>query len=537
MRKLTSQPPLVSSQPKCPDWHLTNDLDARNTEVVHAARIFISYKRHCVPDEAIADELFLALSQRHYVFIDKSILVGTDWAACVEAKLRECDFLITLLSAQSVNSEMVRGEIEKAYDFGKELGRPCILPVRLNYWEPFPYALGCYLNQLQWAEWRSEKNTTRLIEELIIAISGGQLPRNGIPAGTPKSSTSHAEIPRPLPVASLELPEGTMDPQSRFYIEREEDMIALEAIKRRGITMPIKGPRQMGKSSLLKRVVETAKEEGKKTVMLDFQLFDQRALASPDQFFRQFCAWLTLELSLPNKVQEYWDEFLGNPQRATRYIGLYLLKEVGDQLVLAMDEVERIFDTNFRSDFFSMLRYWHVSRIGVDSVWRKLDLVLVTSTEPYQLIDNLNQSPFNVGEVVELRDFNIEAVRELNNRHGSPLRQADVERLMKLVNGHPYLIRRALYLTAKGRLSASDLFTLAAEERGPFDDHLRYHLFRMHDKDELVRGMLEVIRHNTCPDERTFFRLRGAGLVRESGRLVMPRCQLYADYFREHLHA
>jgi hypothetical protein len=49
--------------------------------------------------------------------------------------------------------------------------------------------------------------------------------------------------------------------------------------------------------------------------------------------------------------------------------------------------------------------------------------------------------------------------------------------------------------------------------------------------------MLQVIRQQTCPDERIFFRLRGAGLVQREGKKVVPRCQLYARYFQEHLHA
>ena len=51
--------------------------------------------------------------------------------------------------------------------------------------------------------------------------------------------------------------------------------------------------------------------------------------------------------------------------------------------------------------FFSMLRSWHNNRArGGDST--RLNLALVTSTEPYQFIADLNQSPFNVGQVVEL---------------------------------------------------------------------------------------------------------------------------------------
>jgi AAA-like domain len=39
-----------------------------------------------------------------------------------------------------------------------------------------------------------------------------------------------------------------------------------------------------------------------------------------------------------------------------------------------------------------------------------------------------------------------------------------------------------------------------------------------------------------CEDERVFFQLRGAGLVRREGRSVIPRCQLYAEYFRDYLY-
>jgi hypothetical protein len=44
-----------------------------------------------------------------------------------------------------------------------------------------------------------------------------------------------------------------------------------------------------------------------------------------------------------------------------------------------------------------------------------------------------------------------------------------------------------------------------------------------------------VLTRQTCPDERTFFRLHGAGLVRRDGRAVVPRLPLYAAYFGERL--
>src|SRR5262249_708413 len=159
----------------------------------------------------------------------------------------------------------------------------------------------------------------------------------------------------------------------------------------------------------------------------------------------------------------------------------------GGPVLLAMDEVETIFTAPFRSDFFAMLRTWHNNR-ATTPIWKNLDLALVTSTEPYQLIDNLNQSPFNVGTVVELSDFTEQPVAAPNRRHGSPLSMNDERRVRALVGGHPYLVRRALYLVASGEFTADVLVASASDERGPFGDHLRYHRFQLWDQPELRAG-------------------------------------------------
>ncbi|PSB29474.1 toll-Interleukin receptor [Stenomitos frigidus ULC18] len=511
------------------------------SERIRERRIFISFKHGVEPDEPIALQIFQALSRHHQVFIDQMMTVGTPWAERIEAEIRQSDFLISLLSAQSVHSEMVLGEIEMAHHLAEEqAGKPIILPIRLNYREPFAYPLSAYLNGINWAFWENAADTSRLLQELIQAIAGNTLSLDTDASKANLIQTaSPITIPPPLPAAQLtplEMPEGTMDTESRFYVERPNDTIALSTIQQtgKGVTITIKGPRQMGKSSLLVRTIDAAVTVGKRVAFLDFQLFDKTALTNPEPFFRQFCAWLTDELEMDSQVDAYWAMPLGNSQRCTRYMQRYLLKELGSPLVLAMDELESVFDTNFRSDFFSMLRSWHNSR-ATSPIWRQLDLALVTSTEPYQLIENLNQSPFNVGLVIDLTDFTFDQMADLNQRHGSPLNAEQEQQLMCLLHGHPYLVRRALYLTASQQITVAELFGQAIDDRGPFGDHLRYHLFRMHDKKALVQGFMQVIKNNVCQDEQVFFRLRGAGLVRREGQTVLPRCQLYADYFREHL--
>ena len=222
-----------------------------------------------------------------------------------------------------------------------------------------------------------------------------------------------------------------------------------------------------------------------------------------------------------------------NPVRCTEYVAQYLVREVGGPLLLAMDEVDSVFDTEFRTDFFGMLRAWHNSR-AFEPAWKQVDLALITSTEPYYFIEDLNQSPFNVGEVIELPPFTLEQVMALNRQHGSPLTEDETERLAEFLHGHPYLVRRALYLVASARITATELFGQATEEHGPFGDHLRSLLTRLHNRPELLAGMHQILREQTCPNE-LFFRLHGAGLVQRTQNRVTLSSLLYEAFFREHI--
>ena len=100
---------------------------------------------------------------------------------------------------------------------------------------------------------------------------------------------AQAEIPSPAPSAQpvpLESPDqGTMALESQLYIARAEDDRALRAVEAQEGTVIIKGARQMGKSSLLNRMVAEAVEQDQRVVILDFQLFDQPALENRGALF------------------------------------------------------------------------------------------------------------------------------------------------------------------------------------------------------------------------------------------------------------
>lgn len=496
-------------------------------------RVFISYKRNAVPDDALANDIYAALSEEHDIFIDqKSMSVGTNWAKRIDDELRRSDFLIPLLSEAAVQSEMVVAEIEKARHLSQEQGGPPqVLPVRVAYEAPFSYPLSAYLNHINWAAWSGPGDTERVIKELLAAIATGSMTE---PA-TQAPQLDHAgHVAIPTPVAQLEVPGGTMSPESQFYVRRRVDDAGEAAVQYDGFTLVIKGPRQVGKSSLLLRLCTIAAARNHSVVLIDFERFSKPILQNSDRFFRQFCSTVALKTRTPvARLDDYWSLDVDNIFRTSEFFEDVILSKAQSPITLAMDEVDSVFLSSFRSDFFGMLRSWHNSRAS-NKLWKNLNLALVTSTEPYRFIEDLTQSPFNVADTIEPDDFTYDQVAYLASLHDVITTVAGP--LLSLLNGHPYLTRKALFLLKTKRYSLAELLRDAATERGPFADHLRYHLFRLNENPELIEPLLQVLGANTCDNEHALFRLEGAGLVRKSGlHKATLRCQLYSTFFEEHL--
>lgn len=87
-----------------------------------SATFFISYRRRAPDDARLASLLVSALRDAgHEVFIDVDIPVGTDWSAEITRRIRWCDYLVVLLSEDSIDSEMVQGEIRLARHHRRDL--------------------------------------------------------------------------------------------------------------------------------------------------------------------------------------------------------------------------------------------------------------------------------------------------------------------------------------------------------------------------------------------------------------------------------
>jgi serine/threonine protein kinase len=513
-----------------------------------AARLFISYKRSAQPDQALADYLYDELTrQGHDVFIDRTMRTGDNWLAEIDERIKTSDFLVVLLSQTSADSEMVKAEVKRAYDYRKSQGRPYTLPVRVAYEGLLPYAIDAFLDPLQYVVWNTRPDNERVRDEILAAIAGRLPPRSVIMPATREIvfsedggiisnvETVHPPLPEfdPRILDALEAPGGVVKLRDNFYIERRADGQLKREVAKPGTTTTIRASRQTGKSSLLVRGVNYAREQGAKIVNLDLQRIDSDRMADPDLFLRDFADFIVRKLRLDLKeVENFWQGSLGSQEKLTSLMEDYVLLEADGPIILALDEVDRLLSVPFHSDFFALLRSWHNSR-ALDESWDNLNIVMVISTEPYQLISDVNQSPFNVGLKIYLEDFDERQLRDLNHRHGSPVREAEFPALQSLLGGHPYLTRKAMYHLVADRMTWAELTHSAAQDHGPFGDHLRRHLWLLRDRPDLQHALKQIIDHQRHDDESAVFRLLQAGLVSGSGDSYTCRCDLYRLYFSD----
>jgi hypothetical protein len=287
----------------------------------------------------------------------------------------------------------------------------------------------------------------------------------------------------------------------------------------------------MGKSSLLVRYISACKQAGKKVAFLDFQGMSDAQLDEYPSFLHRVLSILLRRLDLPVDGLPTIESGLD----VTDLVETRVLERIDTPILFAFDEVDRLLGRAWQKDFFAMLREWHNRRWM--EPWAKVDLGLVVATEPYLLVNSEFQSPFNVGEIVQMGPFSQTAVTKLNELYGSPLAASQCRELFELTNGQPYLTRVALYrLVSDPNANWQALQRAADSDEGPFADHLKALLVLLH-RSGLGEAMREVTKRGRIPgeDRLTYYRLRGAGLVTEKEGRVVPANLLYARFFKKFL--
>jgi AAA-like domain len=295
----------------------------------------------------------------------------------------------------------------------------------------------------------------------------------------------------------------------------------------------IKAPREMGKTSLLLRVLDSSKRLGYHTVSLNLEQVDQVILSDLNQFLRWLCANTTRQLHLTPSLDDYWDEDLGSKISCTAYFQDYLLKKIPAPVVLAFDEVNQLFEhPQVAKDFLPLLRSWFEEAKTLP-IWQKLRLIVVHSTDVYVPLQ-LNQSPFNVGLPVQLNSFSKAEVQQLAQLYGLNWSDGlEANQLMDMVGGHPALVHTAIYHLSRGEPSLVKLLEAAPTAAGVFSHHLQQLRVTLFDQPELTQAFETVIKDNKPVhlNPTLAYKLSRMGLIEQLGDKAILSCELYRRYF------
>ncbi len=362
-----------------------------------------------------------------------------------------------------------------------------------------------------------------------------------------EDSSSHKKEKMNLPPDNLndECPEGSVPPGSTYYIERvdpNKKTITIESICYQQVLQPyalikIKAPRLMGKTSLISRIKSVAEEKQFNVVEINLSTFATKStLKELATFYQRFCAKVSQLLKLNTNIQEYWDRsFLGENDICSEIFTDSILASGERPLLLILDEINWLFPyEDIAVDFFALLRAWHEAGRHHPQ-WRKLRLVLAYSTEPSIKLPQ-EKSPFeNVGTFINLPEFTVEQIENLaNNRYSLKLSSTDIDSLMAMVGGHPYLIRMALYSLFKKTPNLEQLLQQAIYAEGIYGEHLQDLLRRLQEIPNLKNCYRDVVNNSGWVEINSMEAndLERLGLVMRKEGKVKARNNLYWQYFK-----
>ena len=337
-------------------------------------------------------------------------------------------------------------------------------------------------------------------------------------------------------------PSVALPVQSAFYIPRPPvEAQAFRELEAPGGLLRIHAPSNMGKTSLLLRALSHARSQGAYTVLINMQEADTAVLEDVGRFLKWFCRNVAQQLQLENRLDEYWDDEIGYKVSCKIYFREYLINRLQSPVVIALDEVDQLFNhPELVQEFLPMLRVWHEEAMEI-TAWQRLRMALVYSTEVYVPL-KISQSPFNVGLSVQLPYLSYEQVEVLAARYDlPPEREVTIEalqRLHRLVGGHPYLVQMAFYWLSEREGTLAKIITEAPTQSGIYSAHLRQHwevLQRQPSLLEALAAVLQAPEKGAQIDALVAYQLERMGITQTIGNTTTVTIDLYTKYFNRHI--
>ena len=302
------------------------------------------------------------------------------------------------------------------------------------------------------------------------------------------------------------------------YVKRLADEKFYQKL-REGKFCYVLNSRQMGKSSLRVRTMQRLEAEGIVCAAIDLTGIGKHKVTI-SQWYGGIVYALVESCQLEEKFdfdwQIWWQEHqkILDPVRCfSLFIEQVLLKKIQQPIVIFVDEIDRVLSQDFSlDDFFALIRFFQNQRVD-KPIFERLTFALLGVATPSDLITDKTQTPFNIGEEIELHGFQLEEIQPLikglQGRFDNPRRV--IEEILDWTGGQPFLTQKLCKLMVDESFKDNPC-TVSELVRAKIIDN-----WESQDNPEHLR----TIRNRICSDDqRASYLLELYQQVRQSGELA-----------------
>lgn len=246
---------------------------------------------------------------------------------------------------------------------------------------------------------------------------------------------------------------GSLDGEALSYVTRQADSVFYQALKA-GEFCYVLNSRQMGKSSLRVRTMQRLQAEGSICPYIDLTGIGKQEI-TPEQWYAGMVQSLVSSCQLNSKIQwrTWWRErrdVLYPVQRLSLFIEEVLLVEIQENIVIFIDEIDRVLSQKFCvNDFFALIRFFLGQR-NVNPKYKRLNFAMLGVATPNDLIRDKTHTPFNIGKAIQLHGFQLHEVQPLIHGLQGKVNNPEVviKEILDWTGGQPFLTQKLCQLVA-----------------------------------------------------------------------------------------